>query len=300
MKTQTCTLERFRKDTANHSMEVLQDNGLYRHLKFSNNGSSCYRFDLITWPGYLCICGDMHTYVFQRVQDMFTFFRSDNGEDINPGYWGEKLEAEESQSRARWGKEWSLDTFTDSVKRYLNNYLEDDDGDEDSPSSQEIRAEAESELELIGDEFEAVTFIRDFECGNFRFEDWEGDDTSYTFHYLWCCYAIVWGIQQYDALPKKEPKPKALQQLQEINELAYQINTSNTANVFVWYSGHTGSLDVRANPVTTQYNGEEKKRLFDVATYAHCEFQESHVLEAEMTGIIDNLKAIQGKESSTC
>lgn len=45
---QSRTLARFRADTAEHQLEVLQNNGLYRHLKFSRGGSSIYRFDIIT------------------------------------------------------------------------------------------------------------------------------------------------------------------------------------------------------------------------------------------------------------
>jgi len=26
----------------------------------------------------------------------------------------------------------------------------------------------------------------------------------WSYHFLWCCYAIVWAIQQYDAIADKE------------------------------------------------------------------------------------------------
>lgn len=50
---------------------------------------------------YLCYTGDMGTYVFQRLTDMFEFFRTDreykkrNGGKlaVNLSYWGEKLQA---------------------------------------------------------------------------------------------------------------------------------------------------------------------------------------------------------------
>ena len=36
-------------------------------------------------------------------------------------------------------------------------------------------------------------------AGNLEFYDfWETDLEEYTFRYLWCLYAIVWGITQYD------------------------------------------------------------------------------------------------------
>ena len=41
---------------------------------------------------------------------------------------------------------------------------------------------------------------RYFEHEGFQFHDsWEWDNTSYTFRFLWCLYAITWGIRQYDA-----------------------------------------------------------------------------------------------------
>lgn len=74
-------LARFRVDTAQHQMELLQNNGLHRHLKFSNAESSVYRFDILTWPGYLTICGDIGTSVFRRMSDMPEFFRNDQRRD---------------------------------------------------------------------------------------------------------------------------------------------------------------------------------------------------------------------------
>ncbi|MEN5374297.1 hypothetical protein [Stenotrophomonas hibiscicola] len=44
-------LARFEKDTAEHQMEVLLDNGVYRHLRFKRPGSYAFSFDVVTWPG---------------------------------------------------------------------------------------------------------------------------------------------------------------------------------------------------------------------------------------------------------
>ena len=54
-----CSRERFAKDTATHAMTILRDDGLYRHLRFKRPNTSSYYFDIITWPGYLAITGDM-------------------------------------------------------------------------------------------------------------------------------------------------------------------------------------------------------------------------------------------------
>ncbi|HFT6589230.1 TPA: hypothetical protein ACGRNI_002931 [Klebsiella pneumoniae] len=46
-------LNRFLINTADHTMKIHRDDGIYRHLEFSRNGSNSYRFDLVTWPLYL-------------------------------------------------------------------------------------------------------------------------------------------------------------------------------------------------------------------------------------------------------
>lgn len=81
----------FEDDTKDHKMEVVRDDGLYRHLKFRGKDGICW-FDLVTWPHVLTIHGDCGTFVFTRIEDMFQFFR---GPTINPSYWSEKVVAED-------------------------------------------------------------------------------------------------------------------------------------------------------------------------------------------------------------
>lgn len=93
--------ERFPKEVADHELEILRDDGLYRHLRFlrvttdpetgKRSKSSFYWFDLVTWPGWLTVAGDCGTFVFSRIEDMFEFFR---GSRINPDYWGEKAQGD--------------------------------------------------------------------------------------------------------------------------------------------------------------------------------------------------------------
>lgn len=54
-------------------------------------------------------------------------------------------------------------------------------------------------LSCSDDEHEAYSAANDFESDGFSFRDfWEVDNTDYTFHFIWCAYAIAWGIKQYD------------------------------------------------------------------------------------------------------
>lgn len=181
-------LGRFLNDTLNHKMEVLLDNGLYRHLKFTRGGSSVYRFDLITWPGHLCVCGDMGTFVFMRVDDMFRFFRSDEGKlNINPAYWAEKCQAGKDAL-----EEYRPEIFKQRIEEWMD----------DAEFSREAREAVADEVLSYADdgEHEAIRAALDFEMeGQQGFPDfYECRLRDWTFHYLWICYAIVWGIQQYD------------------------------------------------------------------------------------------------------
>ena len=82
--------ETFERDIGKHEMQIIRDDGVFRHVRFKRPDTICMYFDLITWPGCLCYTGDMGTYVFQRLEDMFVFFRRypdyEQG-NMSMGYW---------------------------------------------------------------------------------------------------------------------------------------------------------------------------------------------------------------------
>lgn len=73
-----------------HRLTILRDDGLYRHWRCQAPGTYVYGFDVITWPGHLCVAGDIGAWVFSRIEDMVEFFEGDNGR-VNLSYWSEKL-----------------------------------------------------------------------------------------------------------------------------------------------------------------------------------------------------------------
>ncbi len=74
------TSSRFLVDTAFHRLEIIRDDGLYRHLRMKQPGTSCYYFDVITWPGYLTVTGDMGTWTFSASRTCSTFL--DRGKTV--------------------------------------------------------------------------------------------------------------------------------------------------------------------------------------------------------------------------
>jgi hypothetical protein len=190
-----CTAEKFIEDVKNHGIVVLEDHEMYRHLVLTR-GSSVYRYEIITWPGYLCICGDMGTFVFSRIPDMFQFFRLTSKESkINRQYWHEKLDAVD---RVDGSKKYDPDKFKSVIKEYFDEWAEDHAEDADSV----WKAIEEDVLPSADDgEYCARRAARDFRCKKFEFRNfWETDLTEYTYRFIWCLYAIVYAIQKYDAL----------------------------------------------------------------------------------------------------
>jgi len=201
MKDYECTLGRFLDDVKSHKIEVIRNDGVHRHLKFRGERYTNW-FDLITWNGHLCIVGDMGCFVFSRIEDMFDFFiMSDNDFSldkskelsINAGYWGEKLV---SVSTHGGYKKFSEDEFRETIKKRFDDSFEDET---DSEKKDECWEEIENNVLCHGDnEYEAMRAAIDFEHDGFTFQDfWEFDCKRYTFQYIWCLYAIVWGILKY-------------------------------------------------------------------------------------------------------
>jgi hypothetical protein len=191
--------EHFNRDVASHTLEVIRHDGVHRHLRFrrAGGGYTC-GFDVITWPGTLCIHGDCGTYVFSRLNDMFEFFRS-SGNRINPGYWAEKIEA---QDRTGGVTEWDDASFRQAVvERFREWWRGRDDFAARRECWQEVREEvlgcADSEHEAMA---AAYAFSFSWPGGrDFRFEEaYELAGERYTRRYLWNCRAIVWTIQQFD------------------------------------------------------------------------------------------------------
>ncbi|MCH7312873.1 hypothetical protein [Acinetobacter sp. ANC 3882] len=186
------TLESFLKDVATHELTVNLDQGMFRDLTVSKPNSSCYHYNITTRAGYLIITGDMGTYVFKRSIDMFGFFRDENSDyEINPYYWAEKLEAGEFEKYS-----------PDAARKALNFHFEN--WKECSYASEEKIKEEKESLDWIDtdDYFEFMEAVRNWSPSKngVQLDDfWESNLNEYTYHYIWCLYAIVHAIKLYDA-----------------------------------------------------------------------------------------------------
>lgn len=222
-KNQSSTAD-FLRDVATHELTILQDQGLYRHLRFKQPNTSSMYFDLITWPGHLCYTGDMGTYVFSRIRDMLEFFRRDSDEElpINPRYWSGKVQAVDGGRHEGCVFEYDHDKFLAVVNQYLTDWLEG----LSEEHQDELREAIENDVLRFADcddeygnyarvnEFSAHVDGKDYEFIDF----FEHSTRSLTSRYIWCCRALVWGIGKYDeakaACVSSEATAESLEQTQ--------------------------------------------------------------------------------------
>ena len=198
--------ERFKSDISQsgkeHALEIVSENETMRYLVFKRPGSSVYRVNITTWPGYLCISGDMGCYVFSRLPDRFEFFRQMNPEMLDFRYIAEKTEGV--------AKCCGLECFSEEKVAELINGLYDQYAEENPESKDldDLRAETDILINNITDEDSLREAMEDDETA--RVLDLyqavcEGPHLKeYTFHFQWCCHAIMHVIKLYDDLKGAE------------------------------------------------------------------------------------------------
>lgn len=193
-------LKQFEGDIANHRLTIIRDEGLYRHLRFCPPNSYIMGFDIVTWPGYLAYVGDMGDYVFTRTEDMLTFFRRQDDYPIDFRYWAEKLQG--SRAGKDLAREYSADAMREEVSRWLKDYVEGHElGGTEALELREAVQEQVLEREMAEhSETFAHYYVREFDHNGISMEALEEPNFKrYEFRFLWCCFALVWAIEQYDA-----------------------------------------------------------------------------------------------------
>ncbi|MFT6841367.1 MAG: hypothetical protein ACJASR_000127 [Psychroserpens sp.] len=214
------TEESFLNDVKDHKLTIISDEGNTRHIRLKAPDTGNQYYDLTTWGDHLCISGDMGTYVFQRNEDMFAFFRKSGDElRINPSYWHEKLQ---SDSQFGGAMEFSSEMFDEYVKEAMENFYDENFIFESDEKVGQLREEAKVRcLESLNDSLlclesehdarEAVeeAYWVDHEDENqvafaesLKCDFWEVELQEFTDYFIWCLYAIVWGIKKYDSIPK--------------------------------------------------------------------------------------------------
>lgn len=195
--------EAFSKDVNQHQLTILHDANTYKHLRFRRGGSNVFWFDLVIFPGGLLITGDMGEYLFKRENDMIGWFLNGrSGLEINPTYWSQKVAAC-GQTEV---KRFSLQKMLDTLKEDALEWAEGEQLTKEETDAFSSRFNQEmfniSQNYLGGNLKEIWPLVEDIEietpAGTYNIlgdPEWSFDD--FTTHFIWCCYAIIWGLQKY-------------------------------------------------------------------------------------------------------
>lgn len=193
-------IRHFNDDTAEHVMTTLHEEGLYRHLRFQTPGTGFTWFDILTWPGNLTITGDMGTYTFARIEDMFKFFTG----HINNGYWAEK---EKTRGRSEL-KEHDGDEFKSWIVQDFWDTSRDMDAADVTAWWTAIRENvwhSYHSTEYLEGCHDAIKDIEREGAPKDHYTDlWDKDWTRYPWHLEYCMASIVAGIRTYNAVKKSE------------------------------------------------------------------------------------------------
>ncbi|UJW28849.1 hypothetical protein L3Q67_26680 [Saccharothrix sp. AJ9571] len=205
----------FLRQTAEHELVVLRDNGVYRHLRLRKPGTRIWSWDVVTWPGHLVTCGDIADgYMFARKHDMIEFFHlpsgrcdtySDGAPRLGFRYWAEKLCGDRSAEI----KEYAPDVFLQHVHDTLHEHQTLSE-EAIAEIRQDDPAEADRVVqrrELLLDnaklhaetEHEAREWLQQSEQLDVFGEDagWEWDLKDYDIHFRYACYCIDLAVRLY-------------------------------------------------------------------------------------------------------
>lgn len=196
---------RIEENLKNHVIEVKQDDGLHRRWRCSSPGQMSYWFEVITWPGSLCINGDFGTFVFSRTADMINFMRTSA---MSYSYAAEKCQAEGKNEKV---DEYCRDVALESIDNDINDLIDELNAfDEDAEESdwQDI-VKRINELKSVRKE--VVRADHEYEAQSLMYQSGLYDcevptSRAYTLHFLWCLHAIKWLCDRVE--DAKEPKPR--------------------------------------------------------------------------------------------
>ena len=194
----------FERDVAKHRMTVEHDDGVFRSVHFGEPGTGVYSFRLTTWPGHICISGDMGCYVLSRLPDMFEFCRaSDDGGPglyrISIGYWAEKLQATDKSGKP---ERFSAERFEERIREALDEWIAEHEPDNGDRRQLEDELRDLVSLAVCDGEVPARDALSRWNAPDTDrplFSDtWEWSFDEWDTRWLWCCCAIQWGIREYD------------------------------------------------------------------------------------------------------
>lgn len=164
----------FASHTTDHELTILRDEGVYRHVRCREPGTGIWGWDIVTWPGYLAMSGDLGSWTFTRESDMLVDFFSGR---VNVGYWLEKCVSWDRHSHARG---------TVSAERVRTAAADHPDGDWTHAIEVATEYDGTTEMSPV---YEALMDVYP--------DAWEWTITEPDIHAVRALHAIAWTREHY-------------------------------------------------------------------------------------------------------
>jgi hypothetical protein len=168
-----------------HEIETLLEKGVYRDFRCHRQSTS-FAFHVITWPGYLVVCGDIGEMMWTRCSDMFQWAPG----AINSIDYFEKKVPHGVETRQY---------DTDIARATLRELLEDEDihGQEGVELVEKIRS-----CERYLDDGQHAVESEVFQQSLFDGCDWP-NFTTFNSTFLWCREAVLWFFERRQMMAGK-------------------------------------------------------------------------------------------------
>lgn len=180
--------QRYQSNAGSHTLTVLHEDGLYRHLRF-NSPNSFYWFDIITWPKGLTINGGMGTFTLKVDEDdvLALFLRS-----ASPSYWQEKVYSTD-RNDGHYG--WLSDVFDEKVRAAVDTWAADLDEDDAVLLRDRVDMEVLAYSHSAGG---AMLAVSTFSFGGRSFTGWgDWDCEGLSDRFMFNCFALRDAAGQY-------------------------------------------------------------------------------------------------------
>lgn len=180
-------------DKPHGTLEVLLDQGAYRHLRVTTHGGLLLSFEIVTWPGALTFQGPGGAWTFGRFfpgnEDMAEYFRDT---PVDVPHWAVLLLDYSNPAYIYAGKDRATRYVREAVQAAQNTFPDLAEAVEATFFSPYANADLETE---DGFRVSATTFEHD----DFRFnvQDWDLKIIDSRFAYA--CHALSWAIELWSA-----------------------------------------------------------------------------------------------------
>lgn len=302
----------FTENASEHELNILRDDGVYRHVRMNKPGTRMWGWDITTWPGHLATSGDIADgFMFTRTHDMFGFFNvpehkiayySDGAPSIDLRYWAQKL----CGGRSLEVKIHHAATFLQHVREHLDEHPDfGEDAQTDYLKQLELlrrlhalrKLDQETIDQLFTEHWQTMT-LRDSIYGIGRFQDQRRETAQNALGNLWSTQGLTTSqVEELEAgedmdwfntpIAETSPEDRRLEILAEA-----ETNADSGEEAHLWLSNNSEVF----GDDTWEWDFTEYEFGFALACYAINATVQAYLTYRDEVPAPDNYLVVDGEE----